>query len=157
MNKIILFVLFIFIFSLKSIGQYITLPDTVFANFIAATYPSVVNSSKQLDTTTSKTITGSFTCTDQGVSDVTGIQYFQGVREIDLTGNKLTTIPNLTTITGLTKLVIDTNNLTSLPALNQLSNLVFFSCRVNLLTSVPSLAGLTNLQEVMIDRNKLTQ
>ena len=133
-SKIIsLLILFVLIFSTKTMGQFITLPDTVFANFIANTYPAIVNSSKQLDTNAAKTITGIFSCKWNGISDATGLQYFQGLTKIYLTGNKLTSIPDLSRTTGLTYLVLDTNKITSLPPLNSLSNLQSFTCRVNLL------------------------
>ncbi|MFL5728641.1 MAG: leucine-rich repeat domain-containing protein [Cytophagaceae bacterium] len=155
-KKSILFCTLAFLFYRESEAQYITLPDPAFATFIAANYPAAVNGSNQLDTNAAKTITGTFNCKYKGINNASGLQYFQGLSKIYLTGNNLSTVPNLDKTVNLTDLILDTNKISSLPALSNLSNLETFTCRVNQLTSIPSMAGLTNLTTFLCDNNKLT-
>ncbi|MBX9851253.1 MAG: hypothetical protein K2X86_05775 [Cytophagaceae bacterium] len=137
-------------------AQFITLPDANFASFIAATYPSAVNGSNQLDTNMAKTFTGAFICEYKNVSNVFGLQYFEGIDYIELTGNNLTTIPDISKIINLNFLELDSNQITSLPPLNTLTNLQRLRIRYNPITTLPSLAGLSNVFQIFIDHNQLT-
>ena len=79
-----------------------------------------------------------------------------GLQRLDLSGNHLTSIPDLGGLANLQELDLSNNQLTSIPDLAGLSNLKWLNFRNNQLTSIPNLGELANLQKLNLDYNKLT-
>ncbi|MFN8436820.1 MAG: T9SS type A sorting domain-containing protein [Cytophagales bacterium] len=131
----------IFVFSLVLVlstakSQFVTLPDTVFRNFLISQYPTCFNTNKQLNTTCTLIKSAqSLNVCSLGISDLTGLQYFTNLVNLCCKSNKLTSLPTLPT--KLVSLVGSDNNLTALPSLP--TTLATLSVKKNKLTSLPTL------------------
>jgi len=86
----------------------------------------------------------------KNILDLTGIQYFDRLKELDCYDNNLTYLPSLPNT--LIKLECNANNLISLPVLP--ASLRELDCAENQLTSLPSLP--LSLASLDCDRNSLT-
>jgi hypothetical protein len=136
-------------------AQYITLPDKAFVQFLADSFPSVLNAQKQLDTTKAKTVTGKIVATYRGIVDATGIQYFNKITEIQFGNNKLTFFPRIDNLKSLTVLYLDTNQLTSIPDLRAVTNLGTINVYRNKLDSLPDFNNMTKLKHFLVAGNNL--
>lgn len=70
--------------------------------------------------------------------------------------NQLTTLPDLSTLTKLENLQVPDNQLTTLPDLSALTNLKSLNVSYNQLTALPDISGLTNLDDLNVGHNQLT-
>ena len=95
MRKIIL-PLIILLFATATQAQYVTIPDTLFRNFLMLKYPACFNASKQMDTTCSSILNEKSLSINNNVKDISGIVYFKGLQHLSCAYN--------TNITGLPKL-----------------------------------------------------
>ena len=157
-------------FNLQSKAQYVTIPDANFVTWLSAYYPTCM-SGNQMDTTCSAIVNEtSIDCSNLGIYDLTGIQYFHHLQDLNCEGNLITSLPTLSD--SLTILFCSSNQLTSLPSLlgslsfldcggNQLTSLPvlsgtlqFLSCGFNQITSLPALPN--SLQNLYCDQNQLT-
>ena len=167
-----LFILIIVLFVLKS-GQaqtYVTIPDTNFVAWLQMYIPAAMNGN-QMDIT-HHSVTSMMFMPIQGrsISDITGIQYFTSLLQLDCSYNSITSISGLpaslgfldcrnnqlTSISyfpgGLGSIYCSNNQLTSLPAIPGSVN--FIECSNNQLTSLPSLP--VNLNRLICGDNHLT-
>lgn len=126
-----LFALFMGMHTLKA--QTVTISDAAFASWLQFTYPTCMNGN-QLD----------ITCTDitsdtlidisfQGISDISGIEYFTNLKQLDCSHNNLSSIPNLPQ--SLEILNCYNNAITSIP--NLPNSLVYLDCSHNQITALP--------------------
>ena len=121
--------------SKRADAQWVTIPDANFANWISNYIPGSMIGN-QLDTTFIDVISlhtmgfGSL-----GIHDLTGIQYFDSLINLDCGFNLITFIPSFPHM--LDQLGCDGNQLTSLPPLP--SSLTSLYCSENHLTTLPTL------------------
>ncbi len=173
----LLFVLVLLQFSAR--GQFFAIPDANFRAYLLAQYPSVLNGSQQLILANAKVLNSSISCTNLGITNLSGIEYFYKVTMINCSGNPITSIPPLDSLTALTHLWaigcqlnqvpplnhlttlqtldLKNNQLSALPSLTGLVNLQYFDCSGNQLTTLPDLSSLTSLQKLFCFSNQLTQ
>jgi uncharacterized repeat protein (TIGR01451 family) len=120
-------------------GQYVTIPDLTFRNWLQSNYPSCM-SAGQLDTTCNAIVTAtSVVIQYNGIGDLTGIQYFDNLLTLDCHEGFISIVPALPSL--LKTFIIDNNYVTSLPSLPD--SLTFLDCSANQITSLPVLpAGL---------------
>ena len=159
MKKIFALFFFSVLFITVSKAQYVNIPDANFRAFIVQNYPNSIGWSTgqpQLDTTDIDVLNATkIACSNGNISDLTGIQYFKKLLELNCDTNSITTLKHLPTsllrlscqhnyITSIDKLptnidefYCDYNNLTSLPALPVA--LSSFTCSNNQLTSLPAI------------------
>ncbi|MCW3071522.1 MAG: hypothetical protein JWO44_1412, partial [Bacteroidetes bacterium] len=132
--KLILFCS-LFILSFGSGAQTVTIPDPHFVTWLNATIPSAM-SGNQMDTS-SIDVKGRLAVYigSDSIQDLTGIQYFSSLRNLDCSGNRLTYIPALPD--SLETFICSGNMLDSLPAFPQLLTLI--DCSGNYLDSLPPL------------------
>ncbi len=127
----------IFILSFNSIkAQYVTIPDTSFVSWLNANgYASCLNGN-QLDTSCPALLsTINLFCYAVPIRDLTGVQYFKNLNELDCSNDSLYSIPALPA--NLTFLNCEYNNLSNLPPLP--ATLRDLYCDNNRITSLPAL------------------
>lgn len=142
MKKLItLFALLICLTNLKA--QFVTIPDANFVAWLQANVPSAM-SGNMMDTTslavTTRTI---IVAISLGITDITGVQYFDGLKMLYCQGNNIIQLPNLPH--SISFLHCGGNQLTSLP--NIPSSLKNLQCQWNQLSNLPHLPdSLTHLE-----------
>ncbi|HRG58437.1 MAG TPA: T9SS type A sorting domain-containing protein [Bacteroidia bacterium] len=149
--KKILFIIFVLSKNISlSTAQWVTIPDGNFVTKLTQLYPSCMNGN-QMDTTCAPIIaTTSISLIGLNISDLTGIQYFDNLIDLDCYGNLLISLPILPQ--SLVNLNCNSNYLTSLPQLpNSLKTLI---CHSNQLTSISSLPN--SLNEINCANNLIT-
>jgi Leucine-rich repeat (LRR) protein len=138
-------------------AQYITIPDANFASFLVSNYPSAMNGSNQLDTNVAKTFTGNFIAISKNITNVSGIEYFINISQLSLSGNKIMSLPtSFNRLTKITKLELDTNKLTTLPDLHSMTMLQYLYCQYNNITNFPSMVNMTSVIRFFCHKNQLT-
>ncbi len=132
MKKLIIFVFVVCTLNLKA--QFVTIPDANFVTWLQANIPSAI-SGNQMDTTNSAvTLRASLILENASITDLTGVQYFDGLKTLDFGNyggpfsmNAITYLPKLPI--GLDTLICAENQLTTLP--NLPSTLVYLDCYYN--------------------------
>ena len=95
----------------------------------------------------------SLTCTDINVSDITGLEEFTNLVELDLIYNNIRDITPLTHLTKLESLLINTNNVRDISPLANMKNLKRLWFGSNAISSIGVLKHLTQLTELQIGHN----
>jgi len=137
-------------------AQWVSIPDTNFGKWLNTNgYDTCLlgNSTLgwQMDTTCSKVVIEQIvSCSNASIENIEGIQYFDNLRRLTCSYNKLISLPSLPTT--LTNLDLGNNPLTSFPKLPE--NLGILSCVRNQLTSLPTLPNF--LISLSCTNNQLT-
>lgn len=141
----------VLIFSTVSKAQFVTIPDANFVTWLNANGYSGCMNGNQLDTSCQTVINAtSVVCSASGISNLSGIEYFDNLLTLYCQTNSLTALPTLPFT--LLDLSCTNNQLTTLSSLPpSLRNL---SCGGNMLTSLPSLPG--TLNSLTVSSNQLT-
>lgn len=79
-----------------------------------------------------------------------------GLYELDLAGNKLTTIPSLHAMSSLRRLLLNDNRLTEIPVLDEMNSLRDLDLRSNQLTSIENIRNCPSLHLLSVRENRLT-
>lgn len=151
-------------------AQWVTIPDPEFVAFLTANYPSCMSGS-MMDTTCIDIINVvSLNINTYVISNLDGIQYFDGLQILEIIHPSLTLIPALprslvefncynTLVTSLPplpntleKLVCVTSSLNSLPTLP--NSLIHLECRYSFISSLPTLPN--SLTYLACDNNLIT-
>ncbi|MES2619646.1 MAG: T9SS type A sorting domain-containing protein [Bacteroidota bacterium] len=154
MKKISL-LLFIF-FTLTAKAQWVSIPDTNFGTWLNTNgYSACLQGNNgvgwQMDTTCPAVVNATYvSCSHTNISDLTGIQYFDSLKNLNCSSNSLNTLPQLPK--QLNHLECSFNQLTNLSALP--SNLTVLSCDYNQLTFLPSIPQ--TLTQLHCKNNQLT-
>ncbi|RCW92518.1 T9SS type A sorting domain-containing protein [Winogradskyella arenosi] len=123
--------------------SYVTIPD---ANFKSYLVNSAVNTDydQEISVEEAQAVTGALDVSSLAITDLTGIEAFINLTELDCSDNTITAL-DVSTITGLTNLNCKENNISNLNV--QLTSLVTLDAEDNSLTSldVSNLATLTTL------------
>lgn len=172
-------VLIVFLTGSTALGQAVELPDTNLRNKLIKDYPEVMKDGL-LSVAAAEAFPGPLTLRQSNISDASGIEYFVSIKTLDLSANQLTTLPDISSISGLMNLYLNDNQLAHLPSLaslaqlqdfqvinNQLVNLpelpVFSEklhnlyCSNNKITSIPDLARFPNLKILVIGNNPIAR
>jgi uncharacterized repeat protein (TIGR01451 family) len=131
-----LFTLFALLLCLTNLkAQFVTVPDANFVTWLQANVPSAM-SGNQMDTTdVSVTTYSTISFSNIGITDITGVQYFDSCKTLSCAYNQLTTIPALPP--KLTFFYCPGNQITSIPSLPK--NIKYINCSNNLLSNLPNL------------------
>lgn len=151
LQKFDLRVIFSFLFTLTYFSvkaQYVSIPDSVFAMYIANNVSAVCITGNnttgwRLDTTCTALLTDSSITVSVGVSNLSGLQYFKNLRTLNCSYSSITSLPPLPGT--LKRLICRQTRLTGLPPLP--STLEYLDCSVDsFVHSLPSLPiSLTSL------------
>jgi uncharacterized repeat protein (TIGR01451 family) len=132
-------------------AQYVTIPDANFRSLLQQGYPACFNTQGQMDTTCTAIVTETFmNCTNRVLVSLDGMQYFDGLQNLNCTDNQLTSLPTLPST--LQSLSCQNNQLISLPGIP--TTLQHLECSGNLLASLPALPA--TLQHLRCNVNQLT-
>jgi uncharacterized repeat protein (TIGR01451 family) len=147
--KIILFFLLTGL-SFLSKSQTVTIPDSSFVHWLNIHVPAAM-SGNQMDTSNInvKTLTHMYIGSDS-IMDLTGVQYFKGLRVLNCSYNIVNYIPALPD--SLESFNCQMNQLDSLPVLPQF--LTSLNCSMNPLDSLPLLPG--TLTSLVCSNNNLS-
>lgn len=135
MKKIILLFLVLVLKFAPAKAQWVTIPDTNFVNWLTINCPMCMNGN-QMDTTCAGIVNAtSLIISNDNISNLFGVQYFDGLNILNCWNNQLTSLPFLPS--SLTKLDCFHTQISNLPELpNSLTELL---CENNQLTSLPEL------------------
>jgi len=143
--------------TLPVVPTKVFIPDTNFRNFLNATYPTFMDiSGDSLITDSAATLTGTLDCNNQNIADLTGVEYFINITQLNCSSNQLTVLPDLSANTALQWLYCYNNQLTILPALTNNTALLYLYCYNNQLTTLPALTNNTALLYLFCYSNQLT-
>ncbi len=134
-------------------AQNVNIPDAAFKAYLVGNSSINTNMDTEIQVSEAIAYTGDITCINQNILDLTGIEAFVNLTELDVTLNQLTSL-NITQNTALTTLICSQNNLTSLDVSQNVS-LATLTARLN------DLASLDVSQNAMLsilecDQNQLT-
>ncbi len=157
--------------------QYYTIPDPAFRDCLEKNYPFLLNSQKQLIVAAANSYTGTFSCMDMGIKDLSGLEHFISILQINCSKNPVEKFPSLNPLQNLTHLwaeecgltecpeisqlktlqVLDVkfNNISVLPDLSALTSLKYFDCSINNINVMPDLSSLINLESFYCYRNNI--
>jgi len=137
MKRSLLRIFLVLAFAITCKAQtYVLIPDVNFATYLQSLIPSAMNgNSLNITSTLVTATTQTINVSNQGISNLSGIQYFSSLIALSCNVNSLTTLPALPN--SLQVLSCGYNSLTSLPDLP--NSLIALSCNNNSLTSLPTL------------------
>ena len=131
-----LFILFLCCTTQNVNAQYVTIPDPNFVAWLNANGYAGCMNGNMMDTTCGAVVNAtSVDCSTIGISDLSGIQYFDNLDTLLCWNNLLSNLPPLPN--SLTVLHCYVNQIDSLPSLP--ISLIDLTCSSNLLTSLPVL------------------
>ena len=139
--------------SITLFGQNVTIPDANFKANLVGNSTLNTNADTEIQVSEAQAFTGAILCESWSISDLTGIEAFTSLTELNCTDNSLTTI-DLTANTMLTSLTCATNQLTNL---NISANILLtnLNCTDNLLTGLDVTTN-TALTYLSIYTNSIT-
>ena len=140
---------------LQSSSQTVTLPDTVFRNYLASAYSGLIDQNGNLVISAAAKVGGVLNGSNRNITSIEGVQYFTGVQTLSFVRTNLTYLPDLSSLKNLQNLNIMYNQLTSLPDLSRLKRLKTLNVHDNFLTRLPSLAANDSLIELNVNNNAL--
>ena len=117
-----------------SFGQNINIPDANFKNYLVNNAAINTNGDSEIQVIEASAFTGTIDCPSQNISDLTGIEAFTALTELNCSFNNLTSL-DVSNNTALTELLCEVNQITSLVVSNNTA-LEDFICGYNQLTSL---------------------
>ena len=93
---------------------------------------------------------------DQGIRDLTGLEFATNLTRLQLGLNNLSDVSPLSGLTNLTQLTLHGSNLSDVSPLSGLTNLTRLQLGLNNLSDVSPLSGLTNLTWLHLEFNNLS-
>jgi len=157
---------------------YYTIPDDSLRKVLIRDYPFLMTANGQLDVAAAKNISQDIILDNAGITNADGLQFFEStgilkirnnkltslpqlssmknLRRIYINGNKITSIPNLSALYQLIDLFIGNNKITSISGLETITTLQYFNFAGNRITTIPDLSQLVNLKTLSVGFNPLT-
>ena len=133
MNKI-LAILLLASYSSNSIAQNVNIPDANFKAYLVGNNLINTNSDTVIQVSEAQAYTGSINCANMNISDMTGIEAFTAITNLNCTDNQITNL-DLSQNVAITYLSVFNNDLTSLNV-SQISSLNRLWCMFNPITSL---------------------
>ena len=92
---------------------------------------------------------------NQGISDLSGLEYFTGLERLKLQGNQIQDLKPLQNLTHLTELWLRKNKVSDLTPLQGLTELKTLLLTNNAVSDLQPLKGLQNLNQLVFENNKV--
>jgi len=137
---------------MMSFGQNVNIPDANFKNHLLADPNINTNGDSEIQVSEASAFTGGIYCVGQNISELTGIEAFTALTELECGVNQLTSL-DVSNNTALTSLICDDNQLTSLDVSNNTA-LEVLGCGDNQITSL-DVSNNTALEELGCSQNNL--
>lgn len=132
-------------------AQWVTIPDANFVIWLQTNYPTCMNGNL-MDTTCSDIIYDNYVnLYNLNISDLSGIEYFNNLIDLDCSYNQLTSLPILPN--GLTNLSFHFNQISNISSLPD--SLWYLNCSFNSLTNLPVNLP-NNLHDLICSNNQLS-
>ncbi len=147
------FLLFFVFFPFLLIAQNVNIPDPNFKTCLVLNPFINTNQDSEIQLSEALAYTGSLSCSQQNINDLTGIEAFVNLTQLGCNDNNLTNL-NLAQNVSLTFLACEKNKLTSLNVSNNCSLTKLF-CSNNLLGNL-NVSQLTQLNELRCSGNSLS-
>ena len=117
---------------------YVAIPDSNFVHYLKTIVPTAFKGdSLNKNSTLVTTYTNGINCPSMSIANLSGVQYFTSLTDLNCYQNSLTTLPTLPN--SLQLLWCSSNLLTSLPVLP--NTLTHLACETNSLTTLPALTN----------------
>ena len=134
-------------------GQNVNIPDANFKAYLVGNTAINTNGDAEIQVSEAIVFNGTIDCNNLNISDLTGIENFTVLTELDCNNNNLTSL-DVSQNTSLTFLRCDWNQLTSLDV-SQNTDLIYLYCGWNQLTSL-DVSQSTDLTDLNCNDNQLT-
>jgi internalin A len=125
---------------------YYTIPDDSLRKVLIRDYPLLMNANGQLDVIAAKATSQDIILDNAGITNADGLQFFESTGILKIRNNRLTSIPQLSTMKNLRRIYINGNFITSIPNLSALYQLIDLFIANNKITSISGLETITTLQ-----------
>jgi Leucine-rich repeat (LRR) protein len=145
--------LLILLTGLMSNAQTVNIPDTIFKNHLLGDSSINTNYDDEISLEEAQAFTGTINVVNLGISDLTGIEKFVNITQLDCNNNKLTSL-NVSKNTKLINLWCSDNKLTSLDVSKNIF-LKELNCSKNKLTSL-DVSQNTNLTLLYFYKNQIS-
>lgn len=139
--------------SFNSLSQNITIPDPNFKSFLIADAAINTNGDAEIQLSEAQAYTGSMDCSNLGIVNMTGIEPFVNLTNLNCSNNGLGSL-DISSNVALTQFRCYDNNITSLDLSNN-TQLVGFSCAFNQLTQL-DVSNNTQLESFACSNNNIT-
>jgi hypothetical protein len=150
--KTTLLFLSIFLFT-NLFGQNVYIPDANFKADLIGNPEINTNGDTEIQVSEASAFDGIIDCQDISISDLTGIEAFIAITELNCRENNISSL-NVSTNIALTVLICDENNMTSLNLSNNIA-LTMLNCDENNLTSL-DVSNCTDLMVLNCFDNQIT-
>ena len=140
--------------SKSKILTIVNIPDANFKNVLLNHTPTIdTNGDNEIQITEAEAFTGRITANGSSISDLTGIEAFINLSELNIANNNLTVL-DISNNKKLTSVSCNRNSITSLKALSN-SLLSFLNCSENNLSSI-DISGATGLITFLVNDSNIT-
>ena len=136
-----------------SFGQNVYIPDANFKNYLVNNSAINSNGDSEIQVSEASAFTGAIICDNQSISNLSGIEAFTALTELNCDVNNLTSL-DVSINTALTLLYSSNNQIASLDVFNNTA-LTSFACQGNNLTSL-DVSNNTALTLLSCNNNQLT-
>ena len=143
----------ILLFTVSLNAQDVNIPDANFKSYLVNNSSINTNGDSEIQVSEASAFTGAINCSFINISDLTGIEAFTALTQLDCWGNELTSL-NVSSNTALTVLYCDNNQLTSLDVSSNTA-LTLLGCWTNQLISL-DVSSNTALNQLSCFTNQLT-
>lgn len=131
----------------------VNIPDANFKNVLLNHTPTIdTNGDNEIQITEAEAFTGRITANGSSISDLTGIEAFINLSELNIANNNLTVL-DISSNKKLTSVSCNRNSITSLKALSN-SLLSFLNCSENNLSSI-DISGATGLITFLVNDSNI--
>lgn len=134
MKKTLLFSAITIATSMGAFGQNVNIPDANFKAYLVGNSAINTNSDTEIQVSEATAFTGSIVCQNMNISDLTGIEEFINITELNCHTNNISTL-NISENSNLTSLNCGVNNITSIDV-SGILGLSFFNVAVNNLNHI---------------------
>jgi len=142
-----------FFMSYFGFAQNVTIPDANFKDYLLNNSLININGDEEIQASEAEAFAGTISCSFSEISDLTGIEAFVNLTELDCSFNQLTTL-DISKNTNLKELDSSANQLTAIDVSNNI-DLEVLNCSLNQLATL-DISNNTNLKELDCSVNRLT-